>query len=192
VIYLDTNLLLSLHVDDSNSRAAVEWVKQQTAPLAMSNWCIAEFRGNVALRLRKKEIPPRQAERILDTFDTQFSAGMVTLPVTDGAHRQAARWLREAACSLQPPDALHLAIAVENDAAAFATFDHRFAKNIERLRIAGLKVIALPTAGGKPHRIQQQMADYNVTEKDIAKAARAARKRKASEKSRAARLTVRN
>lgn len=190
MIYLDTNVLISLHVFDSTAAAAAAWIAQQSAPLAMSTWSIAEFRGNVALRTRKKEILPHIAARILEEFDTEFSAEMIALPVTDSAHWRAARWLREPACALQPGDALHLAIAIEYDAAALATFDQRFARGIEKLRIPGFRVIALPADGGLP-QIQQRRAEYIVTERDIAKAVKWARKRREAERERAPRLLVR-
>lgn len=91
---------------------------------------------------------------------------------------------------MQPGDALHVVIALEGEAAAIATFDQRFACNIEKLRIPGLKVIALPTYG-TPHKTEQKLVDYNITEKDIANAAKWVRKRKRAEKESTSRLTVR-
>ena len=190
MIYLDTNVIISVHLQDSTSAAAEMWIGHQTVPLAMSSWSIAEFRGAVALRARKKEILARQAIEIFDKFDTEFSAGMTTLPVTDTAHQRAAVWLRSPDCALQTADALHLAIALENEAAAIATFDQRFARNIEKLRIGGLKIIALPVSGS-PHKIQQKLADYNVTDRDVAKAVKWARKRKTAERGKLPRMTVR-
>ena len=190
MIYLDTNVFISMHIADSTTMAAESWVVQQSVPLAMSTWSIAEFRGNVALRVRKKEMSPRLAAEIFDKFDTKFAAGVTTLPVTDAAHQRAAHWLRSPDCALQTADALHLASALEYEAAAIVTFDHRFARGIEKLRIAGLKVIALPMTNAA-HKIQQKPADYNVTERDIAKAVKWARKRKTVERARAPRLTVR-
>ena len=190
MIYLDTNVIISVHLQVSTSAAAEMWIGHQTVPLAMSAWSIAEFRGAVALRARKKEILARQAIEIFDKFDTEFSAGMTTLPVTDTAHQRAAVWLRSPDCALQTADALHLAIAMEYEAAAIATFDQRFARNIEKLRIGGLKIIALPVSGS-PHQIQQKLADYNVTDRDIAKAVKWARKRKTAERGKLPRMTVR-
>ena len=190
MIYLDTNVLVSMHIVDSTSAASEAWASQQTAPMAMSTWSIAEFVGNISLRVRKSELRAREAERIVRAFDTKFSPGLAVLRVTDAAHQRVARWLRSPDCALQTGDALHLAIALEHEAAAIATFDDRFARSIEKLRIPGLKVIALPTTGAL-HKIQQKMADYNVTERDIASAVKSARKRKMAEREKAPRLTVR-
>lgn len=118
------------------------------------------------------------------------STSLSLLKSSDTAVLRAATWLRSPDCALQTSDALHLAIALEHEVAAIATCDQRLARNIEKLRIAGLKVIALPTTGG-PRKIQQKLADCNVTERDVVKAVKWARKRKAAERERAPRLTVR-
>jgi predicted nucleic acid-binding protein len=191
VIYLDTNVMLSLHIDDVNTTSAEEWIRRQTAPLAVSTWSIAEFRGNVGLRVRKKEMPPRQAARIFEDFDTKFMPGMVTLSVNDDAHRRVVAWLQDPACSLQPADALHFSIAIQHDATAIATFDRRFAASAGKLGIRGVKVLELPVVSGGPGKVEQQLANYHVTEKDIAKSVRWARKRKVAEKEKAGRLLVR-
>lgn len=191
MIYLDTNVILSLHIADANTASAEEWIRRQTAPLAVSTWSIAEFRGSVGLRVRKKEMPPRQAVRIFDDFNTKFMPGMVALSVNDDAHRRVAAWLEDTACSMQPADALHFSIAIQHDATAIATFDRRFAASAARLGVRGLKVLELPVVSGSPGKVEQKLADYHVTEKDIAKAVQWARKRKAAEKAKAGRMLVR-
>ena len=190
MIYLDTNVLVSLLVGDNNADPATEWYSCQSAPLATSAWGVAEVYSHVGLRCRKGEETPRNAVRILDTFDAMVATNFALLKSSDAAVLRASAWLRSPDCSLQTADALHLAIAIENEAAALATFDQRFARGIEKLRIAGLKVIALPTAGS-PHRAHQKPADYIVTERDIAKAVKWARRRKTVERETAPRLTVR-
>ena len=190
MIYLDTNILVSLLAGDGSTVAAEEWTAAQSVPLGVSTWVAAEFYSHIGLRCRKQELTPRQAAAYMDKFDEKVSANLTLLKSSDAAILRASSWLRVADCSLQAPDALHLAIALENEVAAIATFDQRFARGIEKLRIAGLKVIALPMAGAG-HKIQQTLADYNVTERDIAKAVKWARKRKLAERERAGRLTVR-
>ncbi len=191
MIYLDTNLLVSLLVGDGNRSSAEEWYSAQSAPLAISSWCVAEFYSHIGLRYRKNDETAPNAARIMDAFDAMIPTNLVLLRSTDTALQRATTWLRSPNCALQTADALHLAIALENEAAAIATFDVRFAKCIEKLRIAGLKVIALPTEGTNPHQARQNPASYYVTERDIAKAVASARKRKADERKKAPRLTVR-
>ena len=190
MIYLDTNVIVSLLAEDSSSRAAEQWWSAQSVPLAVSPWVTAEFYSHIGLRCRKHEFTSRQASAYVDKFDEVVATHLTLLKSTDAALLRASAWLRSAGCSMQTADALHLAIALENEVAAIATFDARFAKCIEKLRIAGLKVIALPAAGTR-HQLQQKRADYNVTERDIAKAVKWARKRKTAERENAQRLTVR-
>ena len=190
MIYLDTNILVSLLVGDSNAATTREWFSRQFTPLAISAWGIAETYSHIGLRCSKGEVTARNAARIVATFDALIATNLVLLKSSDTALFRASSWLRSPDCALQAADALHLAIAIENEAAAIATFDQRFARGIEKLRIAGLKVIALPAAG-TPLKIQQKFADYNVTERDIEKAAKWARKRKVAEREKAPRLTVR-
>lgn len=190
MIYLDTNILVSLLVGDNNATAADEWYSSQSAPLGVSAWCIAEFYSHVGLRCRKGDETLRNAARVVDTFDAMIPSTFTLLKSTDTTLLRASAWLRSADCSMQTADALHLAIALENEAAAIATFDARFAKCIEKLRIAGLKVIALPAAGAR-HQLKQNRTAYNVTEQDIAKAVKWAHKRKTAERENAPRLTVR-
>ena len=189
MIYLDTNILISLRIGDSNTGSAEEWYALQSVPLAFSTWGLAEFYGHLGLRTRKEEVTTRDAAKIVDQFDEVIAANFTLFKSSDAAILRASTWLRSPNCALQAADALHLAIALENEAAAIATFDVRFAKGIEKLRIAGLKVIALPAAGIPSAR--QARAKYNVTERDIAKAVAAARKRKTAERKNAPRLTVR-
>ena len=191
MIYLDTNILVSLRIGDGNTGSAEEWYARQSVPLAFSTWGLAEFYGHLGLRTRKEEVTTRDAAKIVDQFDEVIAANLTLLKSSDAAILRAAAWLRSPNCALQAADALHLAIALENEAAAIATFDVRFAKGIEKLRIAGLKVIALPATGDDLHQARQARAKYNVTERDITKAVASARKRKTAERKSAPRLTVR-
>lgn len=85
MIYLDTNVIVSMHVVDSTSAAAEVWASQQTAQMAISTWSIAEFVGNISLRVRKGAIPARGARRVVDAFDTKFSPSLVVLGANDAA-----------------------------------------------------------------------------------------------------------
>ena len=190
MIYLDTNIVISLLAEDDGSDAAKQWWGAQSVPLCVSAWVTAEFYSHIGLRCRKHELTSRQASAYVEEFDDLVATNLTLVKSSDAAILRASAWLRSPDCALQSSDALHLAIALENEAAAIATFDQRFARGIEKLRITGLKVIALPAAGTR-HQIQQKPADYNVTERDIAKAVKWARKRKVAEREKTPRLTVR-
>jgi predicted nucleic acid-binding protein len=55
MIYLDTNILVSLHITDSLTPQATEWIAREATPLAISEWVRAEFHAVMGLRKRKAE-----------------------------------------------------------------------------------------------------------------------------------------
>ena len=187
MIYVDTNVFIALLLEDATSVAAETWWNAQVVPLAASTWVAAEFYAHVGLRQRKGELTPRQAVACIRAFDDNLSTRLTLLPGSDHAIHRACNWLRLPGCALKAPDAIHLAIAIENEVAALATFDKRFAHDAEKLRIPGLKIIALPT-GGAAHKLHEDVAQYVVTERDIAKAVKSTRQRKLAERAKAIHL----
>ena len=190
MIYLDTSIVISLLTRDACTSVAEAWWREQTVPLGISPWTAAEFYALIGRRCRGGEETTRNTTRIINTFDAMITDNLSMLKCSETAILRAASWLRFPECTLQMADALHLAIAVENEVAAIATFDKHFAQAIERQRIAGLKVIALAPATGS-HEVHQDRAQYNVTERDVTKAVKFARKRKAEERMKAGSLRVR-
>lgn len=188
MIYVDTNLIISNFFADSNTPATEAWMAQQHMPIAISAWSVAEFHFNVALRVRKKEKTSRHAATVLRSFESTWLESATMLTVTDHAHDRAANWLRDHECSLRPADALHLAIAVDNDVAAIATFDRQLARNAERLGI-GIRIVALPT--DSKFAVHENIAQYIVTERDVAKAVKHARKRRTEERAETMRMLAR-
>ena len=159
MIYLDTNILVSLRIGDGNTVVAEEWFAQQFAPFAISAWVIAEFIGHVGLRVRKGEVSLRNSARIIEAFDEAVATNLSILKADDSAILHSSMWLRDAHCSLQPADALHLAIAHTAGATTLATFDERFAKAAQKLKLANLKIVLI---GGKVRRVEQAPAAYRV------------------------------
>jgi predicted nucleic acid-binding protein len=174
MIYLDTNILVSLRIGDGNTVIAEEWFAQQPAPFAISAWVIAEFIGHVGLRVRKGEVSTRNALRIIETFDEAVSTNLSLLKADDSAVMLSSTWLRDTNCSLQPADALHLAIAHSACATTLATFDERFAKAAQKLKLTNLKVVLI---GEKARRVEQTRAAYKVA-KPINRAASVKTKKK--------------
>jgi predicted nucleic acid-binding protein len=159
MIYLDTNILVSLRIGDGNTVIAEDWFTQQPAPFAISAWVITEFIGHIGLRVRKGEVSTRNAARIIETFDEAVSTNLSMLKADDSAITLSSTWLRDANCSLQPADALHLAIAYTAGATTLATFDERFAKAAQKLKLANLKIVLIEE---KVRRVEQKRAVYKI------------------------------
>jgi predicted nucleic acid-binding protein len=159
MIYLDTNILVSLQVGDSNTAAAEQWYAQQSEPLAISAWSVAEFYAHLGLRCRKGDVTGQNAKLILDAFD-ESAAKNLSILKNDGATIELiTSWLRNPDCNLQTGDALHLAIAHKGGATTLATFDDRFAKAAKKLKLYDLKIVLIPE---RSHKAEQKRAAYKV------------------------------
>lgn len=159
VIYLDTNILVSMLTEDALSARAIEWFESQVEPLAISAWVCTEFNAVAGLRKRKRELSAAVAKVAIETLRELAEKNFVMLNVSNEAATLAASWLRNPDCNLQTGDALHLAIAHSAGATTLATFDERFAKAAQKLKLANFKIVLI---GGKVRRVEQTRAAYKV------------------------------
>ena len=157
MIYLDTNVLVSLHVQDSLTERVELWFAANAQPLATSEWVRAEFYAVAGLRKRKGELNMVEVKTALATIDARIEKYFVQLPVSDEAATLAASWLRHPDCALQTGDALHLAVARKGGAASLVTCDERFAKAALKLKLASFKILLIPPTSP---RIEQKRAGY--------------------------------
>jgi predicted nucleic acid-binding protein len=169
-IYLDTNILISLLINDGLTAAAEEWVANQTSAFAISAWTRAETNAVIGLRKRKGEFTSNEARAAIKEFAVRADTYLQTIPVSNDAAALAAEWLRDPDCPLQTGDALHLAVAQIGGATVVATFDARFAKAAQKLKLRNMQIELI---GAKPRRAAQQRATYVVkAEKSIRKSAK--------------------
>jgi uncharacterized protein len=159
MIYLDSNILVSLLTEDSLTERAIAWFDSQNEPLAISAWICTEFNAVAGLRKRKGELAMAVAQSAMSTLDVGSREHFAMLPVTNEAATLAASWLRNPDCSLQTGDALHLAIAHKGGATTLATLDDRFAKAAKKLKLHSLKIVLIPE---RSHKAEQKRAAYKV------------------------------
>jgi predicted nucleic acid-binding protein len=178
VIYLDSNILVSLFIEDANTGHARSWYLSQSGPFAISRWTVIEFLAVVGLLKRKAELKPASARMTIAAFEAEVDKSLVMLPMDDSTVDLVASWLRNPDCSLQTADALHLAIAVKAGAHRIATFDERFAKTARKLRLAHLDVQFLPATSPPRSHARQKSAIYHVSQRESAEVAPRAGKRK--------------
>ena len=174
VIYLDTNILVSMLTEDALSARAIEWFGSQVEPLAISAWVCTEFNAVGGLRKRKGELSAAVAKVAIETLRERAEKNFLMLNVSNEAATLAASWLRNTDCNLQTGDALHLAIAQTAGATTLATFDERFAKAAQKLKLANFKIVLIRE---KARRVEQTRAAYKVA-KPINRAALAKTKKK--------------
>jgi uncharacterized protein len=174
-IYLDTNILVSMHTEDALSARAIEWFDAQDVRLAISEWVCVEFNAVTGLRNRKRELRRDVAIDAIDTLQKRAQSHFIMLPVTNEATALAGLWLRNPDCTLQTGDALHLAIAHTSGATTLATFDERFAKAAQKLKLGRLKIELI---GEKVRRVEQRRARYVVSSAVVTKKVAAKKKMK--------------
>lgn len=159
MIYLDTNILVSMLTEDALSARAIEWFESQVEPLAISAWVCTEFNAVAGLRKRKRELSAAIANMAIETLRERAEKNFLMLNISNEAVILAASWLRNTDCTLQTSDALHLAIAHAAGATALVTCDERFAKAAQKLKLANLKIVLI---GGKVRRAEQTRTAYKV------------------------------
>jgi uncharacterized protein len=160
-IYLDTNIIVSLLIGDDLALRAEQWFTQQSNAFAISEWTRAEVHGVIGLRKRKGELTSTEAKAALAEFNARAEQHLQTIAVNNEAAARAAEWLRNPDCTLQTGDALHLAIACTGGATVLATFDERFAKAAQKLKLVRMKIELI---GEKVSKVEQERAAYLVSD----------------------------
>jgi predicted nucleic acid-binding protein len=140
LIYLDTSVLVALLTNEGTAPAIMRWYsKNDEAVFVTSDWSLTEFSSAVALKVRTKQLTPKQAKAVLKTFGTFIGGGVRLLSVSRQVFDHGAR-LIQSMDGLRAGDALHLAVVLEARVAEFATLD----------RLLGEKAIEAGIALTKP------------------------------------------
>jgi predicted nucleic acid-binding protein len=140
LIYLDTSVLVALLTKESSALAIMRWyAKHDAALLVTSDWSLTEFSSALALKVRTKQLTPKQAKAVLKTFETFIGGGVRLLAVSRQAFQQGAG-LIQAMDGLRAGDALHLSVAIEAGATEFATLDKLLAEKAKESGLALTKI----------------------------------------------------
>ena len=140
MIYVDTNVLLSLYCPDSLSVAASTWYANVNGPVCVSPWTVIEFRANMGLRVRKDLLKRSMALAVMKQFDAAVTANFHLLAPAHEHFLLACDWLAKPECALRSADALHLAIAFGGGCKQFVSFDRPLGATAKKL---GLPFLAL-------------------------------------------------
>ena len=144
MIYLDSSVLVSMHLYDVNTPAALALVRNTDEALMLSSLAEFESVNAFSLRVFRNEMTLINRDNAVRDLDNDFENGVLTLvPVPDGAFARA----KALALTLTPTigvralDLLHVAAALELGASSLFTFDH---KQHRTARAACLAVNPLP------------------------------------------------
>jgi uncharacterized protein len=126
-IYLDASALIKLFVPEPESDE-LNTSLLGAEDVVVSELALTELASAVGRRMRKGIVSPAAARRLMRAA-ADLSASLRRVELTPPTHRRAERLLLTSRHQpLRALDALHLALALEADAATFVSFDQRLTK----------------------------------------------------------------
>ncbi len=137
-LYLDTALLLSLHLFDSKTDSVTKAVNKKNYEFAVSSWGIAEAASALGILVRRKEIESTLATEVLENIEL-FVTESQLLTIDSSTYRLATQWLSNFNSGLRAGDALHAAVCKLNDL-TLATTDRQFIRVTKKLQVKCLAI----------------------------------------------------
>jgi predicted nucleic acid-binding protein len=124
--YLDTSVLVAAFTTETTTARVIEWLAIDR-DLVTSDWSVTEFSSALALKLRTGQTSSAHRESALAAFSRQTRTVFEMLPVERRHFEMAARFCDNHRLGLRAPDALHLAVSMDNDA-RLCTLDKHLAE----------------------------------------------------------------
>lgn len=144
MIYLDTSVVVSVCCIDANSSKASALLRSTKDTLLITTLGELEAINAIELRVLRREMSPSDAVIALGNLEADLGAGIYQLlPVPEPAFARAGMMSRQFTrrIGVRSADLLHVAAALELDAARLFSFDLR---QREAAKAAGLKMNPLP------------------------------------------------
>jgi hypothetical protein len=135
MIYVDTSVLVALCTNEPKSNAASHWYRRCKDELVSAMWCVTEFASALGIKQRTSQITAAQGQSAWQQFERLCSNDLHLLSVEPASFHRAALLTLEPESGLRAGDALHLAAALEANAASMATLDTVLAKNAARMKL---------------------------------------------------------
>lgn len=138
MLYLDTSVLVPLFVPEPLSEPVRAWFEVQastTATLAISAWTLTEFASAMGIKVRDKKLIPEQAKTACALMQKLQLDSLRVFTPTRSAFERAAEYLAQHALGLRAGDALHLAIAQNENVDCFYTLDRRLIEAARKLKL---------------------------------------------------------
>ena len=135
MIYVDTSVLVALHLNESASAAVSRWYAACTDELVSAMWCVTEFASALGIKQRTGQIDAEQAHAAWLQFERLCASDLKLLPVEPAIFHRSAMLTLDAATGLRAGDALHLAAALNAQAELMATLDDVLTRNAKRVKL---------------------------------------------------------
>lgn len=142
MIYLDTSFLTPIFREEAASAKVADFLSRQTAgTLAISKWAAVEFASLISRDVRMGVLTVAQGQRLIAEFDSMMAASLVVWIPGGSDYDLAQQYVAAFATQLRGPDALHLAVAHNNEAEFIATLDDGMLFAAKKLKIPARRVI---------------------------------------------------
>lgn len=139
MIYLDTSIIAPLYWTEALSDAVEQLLLNQTE-VGLSQLVEVELVSALSRRVRMREISQQDATAIVERFQADLDSGFYTKIAMETVHYNLAReWISRFDTPLRTLDALHLAIAFQNNI-PLVTADQALATSAE---VLGVEVLLL-------------------------------------------------
>lgn len=123
MFYVDTSLLVALHIPELHSAAALNWLNDHSGSiLTCSDWGKLEFASALSRKLRSRRVQEVEREPIEQAFVETLAQDFMMVSVEPSDYSIAGEMLRHHRTGLRSGDALHLAVA-KRQAATLVTLD---------------------------------------------------------------------
>jgi uncharacterized protein len=127
-LYVDTSVLVAALTNEAKTGAMQAWLAAgATDDLAITPWVETEFSSALSVKVRARQLRPRDRAAALAMFTRLVTESFSMLPIRAGQFRYAARFADRYELGLRAGDALHLAICADHGA-TLCTLDRRLAE----------------------------------------------------------------
>lgn len=135
MLYLDTSVLVPLFVSEPQSDSVRAWIGARAGEtLAISDWTLTEFASAMGIKVRDKGLKPDQAHKACALMENLATDSLKVITPTHRDYGKASEYLGHHALGLRAGDALHLAIAQNEDVECLYTFDRRLIAAARKLK----------------------------------------------------------
>jgi hypothetical protein len=112
MLYLDTSIIVALHVHEPHTVRVVTWLKMRDpADLSISPWAAVEFASALALKVRTGQIDEGERTIAQASFRELLLPSLEVLAIESPDYHRATTMVEVDRHGLRAGDALHLAIA---------------------------------------------------------------------------------
>lgn len=140
MVYVDTSVLVALHLNEPRSANVAQWYGACGDELVSAMWCVTEFASALGIKQRTGQISAAEGQEAWLRFERLCANDLRLLPVAPAIFHRAAVLTLDTASGLRAGDSLHLAAALAAKVKSMATLDDVLAKCAKRLK---LKPVAL-------------------------------------------------